>query len=161
MAVKSNGLNAHSSWGRAVEFEFSAWSSVAQFVLWVGIQSAGELMSWDFQVRILHYAEEDNLSPLDSNATCLCQIIEISNNKHVYREGQVRKPNCREINWAECSLIIGTDIQQRKTTCLLSIWISLACARASKFKPTNMYIARARFKSQMAVKANGLNTYSS
>ena len=30
-------------------------------------------------------------------------------------------------------------IQQRKTTCLLSIRISLACARASKLATTNMY----------------------
>ena len=30
-------------------------------------------------------------------------------------------------------------IQQRNTTCLLSIWISLACARASKLT-TNMYV---------------------
>ena len=31
-------------------------------------------------------------------------------------------------------------IQQRKTTCLLSIRISLACARASKLTTTNMYV---------------------
>ena len=36
-------------------------------------------------------------------------------------------------------------IQQRKTTCLLSIRISLASARASKLTTTNMYIARARW----------------
>ena len=38
----------------------------------------------DFRVRILHSAEEDNLSPLDLNITCLCQSIEIKNNKHIY-----------------------------------------------------------------------------
>ena len=32
------------------------------------------------------------------------------------------------------------NLQQRKTTCLLSIRISLACARASKLTTTNMYI---------------------
>ena len=37
-------------------------------------------MSWDFQVGILLSAEEDNLSPLDSNIACLCQSIEINNN---------------------------------------------------------------------------------
>ena len=31
-------------------------------------------------------------------------------------------------------------LQQRNTTCLLSIWISLACARASKLTTTNMYV---------------------
>ena len=41
-------------------------------------------------------AEEDNLSPLDSNIACLCQSIEI-NNKHVYRQSQVQKPNGSEV----------------------------------------------------------------
>ena len=30
------------------------------------------------------------------------------NNKHVYRQSQVRKPNGSEVKWAEYSLIIGT-----------------------------------------------------
>ena len=38
--------------------------------------------------------------------------------------------------------------RQRKTTCLLSILKSLACARASKLTTTNMYIARARCECQ-------------
>ena len=58
-------------------------------------------------VRILLSAEEDNLSPFDSNIACLCQSIEINNNKHVYRQGQVRMPNGCGVKWAECSLIIG------------------------------------------------------
>ena len=66
--------------------------------LWVGIQSAGELV---------HSAEEDNLSPLHSKIACLCQSIEI-NNKHVYRQSQVRKPIGSEVKWAECSLTRGT-----------------------------------------------------
>ena len=53
--------------------------------LWVGIPSAGELVSETSQLRILHSAEEDNLSPLDSKIACLCQSIGISNNKDVYR----------------------------------------------------------------------------
>ena len=48
-------------------------------------------------------------------------------------------------------------IQQRKTTCLLSIRISFACARASKLTTTNMYIARARWECQAAVGSSGLN----
>ena len=47
-------------------------------------QFAGEKVSWDFQVRILHSAEEDNLYPLDSNIASLCQSIEINNNKDAY-----------------------------------------------------------------------------
>ena len=48
-------------------------------------------------------------------------------------------------------------IQQRKTTHLLSIWIALSCARASKLTTTNMYIARASCESQMTVGSGGLN----
>ena len=61
---------------------FLAWSSIAQSVC----QQAFSLLvnrylrPW---VRILPSAEEDNLSPLDSNIACLCQSIEI-NNKHIY-----------------------------------------------------------------------------
>ena len=38
-----------------------------------------------------------------------------------------------------CMYVFKSCFQQRNTTCLLSIWISLACARASKLT-TNMYI---------------------
>ena len=46
-------------------------------------------ISW---VRILLSAEEDNLSPFDSKITCLCQCIEINNNKYIYAyiDGLVR-----------------------------------------------------------------------
>ena len=141
-----------------------------------GIQSAEDWVSETLWVRILHSAEEDNLSPFDSKIACLCQSIEINNNKYVYRQSQVRMPNGSGVRWAECLLIIGTGcrvqvlawssiaqsvcqqafsllkigfqrpsgfescIQQRKTTCLLSIRKSLACARASKLTTTNMYV---------------------
>ena len=128
-------------------------------------------------VRILLSAEEDNLSPFDSKIACLCQSIEINNNKYVYRQSQVWMPNGSGVRWVECLLIIGTGCrvqlflawssiaqsvcqqafsllkigfqrplgfescsQQRKTTCLLSIRKSLACARASKLTTTNIYI---------------------
>ena len=151
---------------------FLAWSSIAQSVC----QQAFSLLAnrclrpW---VRILHSAEENNLSPFHSNIACLCQSIEINNKKHVYRQSQVRKPTGSEVEWAECLLIIGTGcrvqvfawssiaqsvcqqalsllanrclrpsgfescLQQRKTTCLLLIRKSLACARASKLTKTN------------------------
>ena len=54
-----------------------------------GIQSAEDWISETLWVRILHSAEEDNLSPLDPKIACLCQSIEI-NNKYVYRQSQVR-----------------------------------------------------------------------
>ena len=39
--------------------------------------------------------------------TFMYQSIEI-NNKHVYRQSQVRKPTGSGVEWAECSLIKGT-----------------------------------------------------
>ena len=59
------------------------------------------------RVQILHSAEEHNLSPFDLNIACLCQSIEINNNKYVYRQSQVRKSTDSGVKWAECSLIIG------------------------------------------------------
>ena len=43
--------------------------------------SAGDSVPETLWVRILHSAEEDNLSHFDSNIACLCQSIEIKNNK--------------------------------------------------------------------------------
>ena len=74
------------------------------------IQSAGDSVPKTL-VRILHPTEEDNLSPFDSEITCLCQSIEINNNikkKHVYHQSQVRKPTGSGVEWAACSLVIGT-----------------------------------------------------
>ena len=56
-----------------------------------GIQSAGDSVPKTL-VRILHLAEEDDLSSFDSKSACLCQSIEINYNKHVYRQSQVWKP---------------------------------------------------------------------
>ena len=62
------------------------WSLIAQSVC----QRAFSLLAiWCLRpwVRILHLAEEheeDNLSPFDSKIACLCQSIEINNNKHIY-----------------------------------------------------------------------------
>ena len=116
----------------------------------------------------------------------LCQSIEINNNKHVYRQSQVRKPTCNGVERAECTLIMGTGcrvqvlacssiaqlvcqrrfgvcdtgfescIQQRKTTCLLSIRKSLVCDRASKLTTINMYIARAICESKPVEGSSGL-----
>ena len=51
--------------------------------LWVGIQSAGNLVSQTSRLRILYSADEDNLSPFDSKIACRCQSIKL-NNIHVY-----------------------------------------------------------------------------
>ena len=62
--------------------------------------------------RILHSAEEDNLSPFDSKIACMCESIKI-NNKQLNRQGQVRKTTGSGVEWAEYSLIIrpGCPVQ--------------------------------------------------
>ena len=58
------------------------WSSIAQSVC----QRAFSLLAiWCLgpRVQILHSAEEHNLSPFDLNIACLCQSIEINNNRYV------------------------------------------------------------------------------
>ena len=89
-----------------IEFKFFSLILDSSVGLSADIQSAGDSVP-ETRVRILHLAKEDNLSPFDSKIACLCQIIEINNNKHVYRQSQVRKPNGSGVEWAECSLIIG------------------------------------------------------
>ena len=92
-AVKSSGLNAHSSSWRAVELKYL-----------------------------------------------------LDNNNHVHRQSQVRKlsrfVSGHSVCWRFDAWDLGFEscIQQWKTTCLLSIRISLACARASKSTTTNMYV---------------------
>ena len=71
---------------------FLAWSSIAQSVC----QRAFSLLAiWCLgpRVQILHSAEEHNLSPFDLNIACLCQSLEINNNKYVYRQPDAK------VNW--------------------------------------------------------------
>ena len=77
-------------------------------------------------VRILLSAEEDNLSHFDSNIACLCQSIEFNNNKHVYRQSQVRMPNGCGVKWAECSLIIGTGCRVQVFSLILDSSVGLS-----------------------------------
>ena len=108
---------------------FIAWSSKAQSVCQRAFSLLANWCLRPWWVRILLSAEEDNLSPLDSNIACLCQSIEINNNKHVYRQSQVRKSTDSGDKWAECSLIIWTGC--RVQVCIA--WSSIAqsvCQRA-------------------------------
>ena len=92
-------------WDGLLNWSFIAWSSIALSIC----QRAFSLLEIRFQrswVRILHSAEADNLPPFDSKIVCLCQSIEI-NNKHVYRQRQVRKSTGSGFELAECSLTIG------------------------------------------------------
>ena len=103
-AVKSSGLNAQSSWGRAFEFNFLRLIVDRSVHLWVDLQSGDYFLLQTSQLRILH-SSEDNLSYFNPKIACLCQTM-------------------------------------RLTT-------------------TNVYIARARCESQLAVKSSGLNAHSS
>ena len=91
LAVGSSGLNARWPYGRADEFTYLAWSSIAQSVC----QRAFRLLAiWCLRpwVRILHSAEEDNMSPFDSNTFRLCQNIDINNDK--YNKTKLNKTIC-------------------------------------------------------------------
>ena len=98
-------LTDHRDGCRVQVFSLILDSSVG---LLAGFRSAGDWVSETFWVRILHSSEEDNLSPFDLKIACLCQSIEINNNKYVYRQSQVRMPNGSGVSWAECLLTIGT-----------------------------------------------------
>ena len=91
-----------------------------------GIQSAGDWVSETPWVRILLSAEEDNLSPFDSKIACLCQSIEINNNKYVYCQSQVRMPNGSGVRWAECLLIIGTGCRVQVFSLILDSSVGLS-----------------------------------
>ena len=68
------------------------------------------------------------MSPFDLNIACLCQSIEINNNKYVYRQSQVRKSTDSGVQWAECSLIIGTGCRVQVFSLILVS--SVICQRA-------------------------------
>ena len=127
LTVGSSELNARWSYGRAVEFKFLAWSSIAQSVC----QQAFSLLAiWCLgtRVQILHSAEEHNLSPFDLNIACLCQSIEINNKKYVYRQREVQKSTGSVVKWAECSLIIGTSCRVQVFSLILDSSVGLSAS---------------------------------
>ena len=91
-----------------------------------GIQSAEDWVSETCWVRILHSAEEDKLSPFDSNIACLCQSIEINNSKYEYRQSLVRIPNGSGVRWVECLLIIGTVCRVQDFSLILDSSVDLS-----------------------------------
>ena len=100
-----------------------------------GIQSAGDSVPETLWVWILHSAEEDNLSPFDSRIACLYQSIDINNNKHVYRQSQVRMPTGSGVEWAECSLIIGTGCRLQVFSLILDSSVGLSAGIQSAGDP--------------------------
>ena len=106
---------------------FLAWSSIAQSVC----QRAFSLLPiWCLRprVQILPSAEEHNLSPFDLYNSCLCQSIEINNNKYVYRQSQVRKSTDSGVKWAEYSLIIGTGCRVQVFSLILDSSVGLSAS---------------------------------
>ena len=54
------------------------------------------------------------------------QSIEINNNKHVYRQSQVRKPIGNKVEWAECLLIMGTGCRVQVFSLILDSSVGLS-----------------------------------
>ena len=91
------------------------------------IQSAGDLVSGAPGSNPA-FSKEHNLSPFDLNIACLCQSIEINNNKYVYRQSQVRKSTDSGVKWAECSLIIGTGYRVQVFSLILNSSVGLSAS---------------------------------
>ena len=75
------------------------------------------------------------MSPFDLNIASLYQSfeinsksIEINNNKHVYRQSQVRKSTDSGAKWAECSLIIGTGCRVQVFSLILDSSVGLSAS---------------------------------
>ena len=66
----------------------------------VAIESAGDSVPETLWVRLMHSAEEDNLSPFHPKIACLCQSIEINNTKHVCMHSLSPMPRWPQFPWA-------------------------------------------------------------
>ena len=91
------------------------------------IQSAGDLVSWTPGSNPA-FCRGTNLSPFDLKIACLCQSIEINNNKYVYRQSQVRKSTNSRVKWTECSLIIGTGCRVQVFSLILDSSVGLSAS---------------------------------
>ena len=89
------------------------------------IQSAGDLVSQTLGSS-LAFSRGRQLVSCDSKISCLSQSIEINNYKHLYRQSQVRKPTGSGVEWAECSLIIGTGCQVQVFSLILDSSVGLS-----------------------------------
>ena len=79
---------------------------------WISRFVSGHSVCWRFDSQDPGsnpaFSGEKNLPPFDSKIAWLCQIIEVKN-KHVYLQSQVQKPTSSGVEWAECSLMMGTS----------------------------------------------------
>ena len=107
-----------------------------------GIQSAGDSVPETLWVKILHSAEEDNLSPFDLKIACLCQSIKLNNNKHVYRKSQVWMPASSGVEQAECLLIIGIGYRVQVFSLILnsSVGLSASIQSAGDSVPETLWV---------------------
>ena len=105
-----------------------------------GIQSAGDLVSETLWVRILHSAEEDNLSPFDMKIACLCQSIEI-NNKYVcmYVRTYVRTyVRMMYVCWWSClSLEVVSSVHDNLS---VPLWVYMRFPVSGYQNQTNKYV---------------------
>ena len=70
------------------------------------------------------FSRWNNWSPFDSISLLCCQFITINTNKLVYRQSQGWSHISSGVEWAECSLIIGTGYWVHRFSCLA--WSSIA-----------------------------------
>ena len=125
-----------------------AWNECAGQLAAGGVASVG---GREFDPRRVH----DTISvPLWVYVRFPVQEHQNKTNKYVYRQRLILDSSVGlsvgiqsagdsgpETLWVRILHSVEEDnLQQRKTTCLLSIRISLACARASKLTTTNMYV---------------------
>ena len=113
-------------------------------------------------VRILHSAEEDNLSPFDSNIVCLCQNIEINNNTHVcmyvwcmyacmHNFSSIKRTCWTAGSWRSClSLEVVSSIPAGSTILYRFPcgFICVSLCQSIKIKPTNMYVCMLEIRFQ-------------
>ena len=97
-------LNARWQTDWAIEDQAKNLNSTARPYDQRAFSPLGPTVSW-----LSHLALAINIFVVELNIACLCQSIEINNNKYVYCQSQVRKSTDSGAKWAECSLIIGTS----------------------------------------------------
>ena len=81
------------------------------------------IYTWHFLCSCISFRFENRL---------MYQRIEIDNNKHVHRQRQVRKSIGSGVEWAECSLIIGTGYWVQVLSLILDssvgLWVGIQSA---------------------------------
>ena len=76
--------------------------------LWVGIQSAGDLVPPTSHLWILHSAKEYSLLTFDSKITCFCQSNKITKNKHINTYlFEVMSIECHQVRQNSLKIVTG------------------------------------------------------